>query len=187
MANVYQTISWLTRETIRVTHTNCVAAKGVNRQYQPEFAQAGFKIGSFANIRVPAKFSVDNADNLNAQAYQENSVSLQINKRWKVGTEFTTRDMTLSLDDIGKRVATPVAAALAGAIDADILNYASCYAYNTVGSATYTPGLSTGGSAGNINYSKAPDILMHAQEVLDAYNTPRDYNRRLILNPNAHA
>ena len=71
MANTYQVISWITRETLRVAHTNCVLSKGVSRQYQPEFAQAGFKIGSVANIRLPIKVSVDNADNLNAQNFSE--------------------------------------------------------------------------------------------------------------------
>jgi hypothetical protein len=186
MANTYQTISWITRETTRLTHTNTVAAKGVNRQYQPEFAQSGFKIGSVANIRMPIKCSVDNSDNLNAQAYTENYTPITINQRWKSAFEFTTRDLTLSLDDLGKRVCSPVAAGIAGAIDRSILNYYP-YIYNAVGTPGTTPGLLTGGSTGTMPYSKAPDILLHAQSMLDAYNTPRDSNRRLILSSAAHA
>ena len=197
MANSLLTPSMITREALRVLHNNLVFVKGVNRQYNSEFAQAGAKIGSTVNIRKPNKYFVRTGQTMQVQQTTETYVPLAINRQWGVDVSFSSTDLTLTLDDFSKRILTPAMARLSSQIDIDGLsmavtgNYSDGTAtsgagpiYNAVGTPGSTPGTVTGSG---LQQAGAPIVFLNAGMMLDNFAAPRDENRRIVLNPAAHA
>lgn len=197
MANTLLTPSMITREALRVLHNNLVFVKGVNRQYSNEFAQSGAKIGSTVNIRKPNRYYVRTGQQMDVQQTNETYVPLSINRQWGVDISFSSFDLTLSLDDFSKRILTPAMARLASQIDMDGLAMAitgqytdgtatqgAGPVYNCVGTAGSTPGTVTGSG---IFQAGAPIIFLNAGMMMDNFATPRDENRRVVMNPAAHA
>lgn len=58
---------------------------------------------------------------LNVQDTTESSVTLQVSNQYGVDMNFSSADMTLSLDDFSKRIISPAMAVLAANIESDIL------------------------------------------------------------------
>ncbi len=183
MANQLLTITMITREALRILHNNLVFAKGVNRQYSSEFARTGAKIGTTINVRKPNRYYVRTGAAIQVQNTQESYVPLSLNKQYGVDLDFSSQELTLSLDDFGKRVLSPAMARIASQIDYDGLALAN-QIYNYVGTPGTTPG--TAGGAG-IAMTTAPNIFLNSGMLLDNNATPRDDNRRIIINPIAHA
>ena len=195
--NSLLTSSLITREALRILHNNLVFVKGVNRQYSSEFAKTGAKIGSTVNIRKPNRYFVRTGQTMQVQQTSETYTPLSVNRQWGVDVSFSSSDLTLSLDDFSKRILSPAMARLASQIDMDGLsmaitgNYTDGTAttgagpvYNCTGTAGTTPG-TTGGSG--LYQSTAPIIFLNAGMMLDNFAAPRDENRRIVLNPAAHA
>ena len=58
MANTLLTIDMVTLESARVLHGNLAFLKNVNKEYDPQFAQQGAKIGDTLRVRKPPKYTV---------------------------------------------------------------------------------------------------------------------------------
>jgi hypothetical protein len=173
----------ITREALRVLHNNLVFVKGVNRQYSDEFAKSGAKIGSTVNIRRPNRYFVRNSPVMAVQNTDETSVPLTLSNQWGVDVNFTSAQLTLSLDDFSKRILTPAMARLASRIDYDGLGQ-FINIYNQVGTPGVTPGIA-GGVVGNPTNSIAPAVYLNAGVWMDGQATPRDENRRVVISPSA--
>ena len=186
MANTLLTLTLITREALRILHNNIVFAKGVNRQYSAEFAQTGAKVGSSINVRKPNKYPIRTGPTLNISGTAENYVPLVLTTQAGVDTSFSSVDLTLSLDDFGKRILSPAMARVSSKMDFDGLQVAGYQTYNFVGNAGNTPGSNTG-TVGATNSTLAPAIFLNAGMFMDNFATPRDENRRIILNPLAQA
>ena len=199
MANTLLTPSMITREALRVLNNNLVFIKGTKRQYSSEFAQAGAKIGSTVNLRKPNRYFVRTGQTMQVQQTNETYVPLTLNRQWGVDVSFSSLDLSLSLDDFSKRVLTPAMARLASQLDIDGLSMAitGAYAdgtvtagagpvYNIVGTPGTTPGTS-GGSATLLQQYNAPICFLNAGMMMDNFAAPRDENRRIVMNPAAHA
>jgi len=184
MANTLLTLTMITRESLRILHNNLVFAKGVNRQYSPEFAQSGGKIGSTINVRKPNKYPIRVGPTLNIAGTAETYVPLTLTTQAGVDTSFSSTDLTLSLDDFGKRILSPAMARVSSKVDFDGLGVAGAATFNTVGTPGSPPGTATGANFANAN---APQIYLNAGAWLDYMATPRDENRRVVINPIAQA
>jgi hypothetical protein len=182
-SNTLLTITMITREAMRILHNNLVFAKGVNRQYSSEFAQTGAKIGASINVRKPNRYYVSTGANITVQDTTETYTTLTLSTQYNVAISFTSQDLTLSLDDFGKRILSPAMAQLASKIDYDGLAYVA-KVYNNVGTPGATPGTVTGANLAN---ASAPLLYLNAGMMLDNNSTPRDENRRVIINPAAMA
>jgi hypothetical protein len=184
MANTLITATGLTREALRVLHNNIVFLKGVNKQYSKEFAQAGAKIGSTLNVRMPNRYFVSHTPTLIAQNTTEDYTPLQLTTQFQVGLNFTQQDLTLSMDDFSKRIIQPAMSALASDMDMYALSMA-LDVYNAVG----TPGSTPGGAVSQTGLRNitTPTIFLNAGAVLDNNACPRDDKRRILLNPTAMA
>lgn len=191
--NTLLTPTMILREALRVLHNNLVFVKNVNRQYASEFAVQGAKIGDTVNVRLPNKYYVSNGANLAPQGTAEANVALQITDQSHVDVSFTTKELTLSLDDFSRRILTPAMATLAGYIDAQAL--LRCVAgtasqpstvFNQVGTPGYTPGTPAGSATGLLQYN-APQVYLSSGAVMDMYAAPRDENRRICFSPMAQA
>ena len=184
MANTLLTWVVITREALRITHNNIVFAKGVNRQYSKEFAQTGAKIGSTINVRKPNKYFLRRGTQIQIQGTAENFVPLTLTTQYGVDTSFSSQDLTLSLDDFGKRILSPKMARITSGIDQDGLALVA-QVYNNVGIPGVTPG-SNNANTGLLT-TNAPQVYLNAGVLMDNFATPRDENRRVIFSPLAQA
>lgn len=121
MANTLLTPTAVTREALRVLHQKCNFIGNINRDYDDRYANEGAKIGDSLKIRLPNKYAVRKTKTLNAQDTTESSVTLQVSNQYGVDMNFSSADMTLSLDDFSKRIISPAMAVLAANIESDIL------------------------------------------------------------------
>ena len=88
-----------------------------SREWQREFAQEGYKIGSQLMIRKTPKFIVQSGPGFVAQNYMEEFVPLVVDQQKHVDVEFGSIEMTLSLDDWNRRIGNPTAIQLANEVD----------------------------------------------------------------------
>lgn len=162
----------ITKESLRILKNNLVFAKGVNRQYDDSFANKGAKIGSVINIRKPVRFTVTDGPALNLQDVTDQSIALTLDQQKHVGFQFSSKDMTLSMDEFAGRYLNPAIAALANKIDFDgLTQYKNVY--NLVGTPATTPATAL--------------VYLQAGQKMDEFAAPRDGNRYICVNPAAQA
>jgi hypothetical protein len=165
MANSLITPTAMTRKALAVLHQKLNFVGSINRQYDDSFAKSGAKIGDSLKIRLPNQYTVRTGATLSAQDTTETSTTLQVATQKGVDLNFTSVDLTMSLDDFSERILEPAMAVLAANIEADAFSMAlDVYqAVNNVGAA--------------ITLNKA----LNARKMLVDALTPSDA-RCLILN-----
>lgn len=141
MANNILTIDMITRKALEILENNLVITRNVNRQYDDSFAKEGAKIGSTLRIRLPDRALVTDGAALQVQDDNEQNTSLTVSSQKHIGVNFTTAELTMSLDDFADRVLKPRISQLAASVDADVAN-AYKGIYNTVGTPGTTPATS---------------------------------------------
>jgi hypothetical protein len=144
-------------------------ASEVERNYDDQFAVVGAKIGNTLNIRRPGRFIGTTGPALNVEDFNETSTPLTLTTQFHVDTQFTTVDLSLSMDAFSKRVLKPAIAAIANKIDRDGLVMAKNSTANIVGTAGTPP-------TGLITY-------LNAGAYLDSEGAPRDGSRSCIVEP----
>lgn len=122
MTQTLLTPTMVTRKALAILHQKCTFIGGVNRTYDDSFAQAGAKIGDSLKIRKPNKYTVRTGRILAVQETIEESVTLQVATQKGVDLNFTSNELTLSLDDFSERILDPAMSVLAAAIEADALS-----------------------------------------------------------------
>ena len=122
MPNTILTPTAVTREALRILHQKLNFVGNVNRSYDDSFAKTGAKIGDSLKIRLPNEYTVRTGATLSAQDTAESSVTLQVATQKGVDLNFTSVDLTLSLDDFSKRILDPAMSVLAANIEADALS-----------------------------------------------------------------
>lgn len=121
MANTILTPTAVTREALRILHQKLTFVGSINRQYDDSFAKTGAKIGDSLKIRLPNQYTVTTGATLTTQNTTESSVTLQIATQKHVGMNFTSNELTLSMDDFSDRIIEPAMAVLAASVEADAL------------------------------------------------------------------
>lgn len=122
MPNTILTPTAVTREALRVLHQKLNFVGNINRQYDDSFAKSGAKIGDSLKVRLPNEYVVRTGATLSAQDTTETSTTLQVATQKGVDLNFTSTDLTMSLDDFSKRVLDPAMSVLAANIEADALS-----------------------------------------------------------------
>ena len=144
MANSLLTPTAVTREALRVLHQKLNFVGSVTRDYDDSYAKTGAKIGDSLKIRLPNQYTVRSGATLSAQDTTESSVTLQVATQKGVDLNFTSVDLTLSLDDFSKRILDPAMSVLAANIEADALSmYKDVYqsVWNGASAATFNKSL----------------------------------------------
>src|SRR5215510_14386097 len=121
MANTLLTPTQVMREALRVLHQKLRFVGTINRQYDDSFAKKGAKAGETLKIRLPNQYTVRSGATLSTQDTTESSVTLQVSTQKGVDLNFSSNELTLSLDDFSKRILKPAMAVLAASIEADAL------------------------------------------------------------------
>jgi hypothetical protein len=172
MSNSLLNIGMITKESLRILKNELGFSKGVNRQYDDQFAKKGAKIGSVLNIRKPVRYQVKDGAALQLQDVSDQSVPLTVDQQKHVAFQFSSRELTLSIDEFSDRYIKPAVAALANKIDFDGLGLYK-QVWNTVGTPETTPStLAT---------------YLAAGRKLDENACPVDDQRSVVINPAAQA
>lgn len=126
MANTILSPTIITREALRYLHADLNFIGSINRQYDKSFANEGAapsgKIGPTLTIRKPNRFTVRSGSTLAVQDIAEDSLTLTVSTQKGVDINFTSSDLTLSIDEFGPRYLKPAMARLASEIEADALS-----------------------------------------------------------------
>jgi hypothetical protein len=171
MSNSLLTIDMITRKALEILENNLVITRNVNRQYDDSFAIEGAKIGSTLRIRLPHRALVSDGAALQVQDENEQYTTLAVASQKHIGVNFTSAELTMSLDDFADRVLKPRISQLAASIDADVAN-----AYKSIGHSVGTPGTTPATSA----------VLLAAQQKLNEAATIMT-PRYATVNPAANA
>lgn len=132
MANSILTPTQVTRKALQILHQKLNFIGSINRSYDDSFAKEGAKIGTDLKIRLPNQYSVTSGAVFTGQDTTESSVTLQVNNQKHVGLNFTSQDLTLSMDDFSDRVLDPAMSVLAANIESDVLSNVYKDVYNQV-------------------------------------------------------
>jgi len=170
MSNTILTDTAITRESLRVLHQKLNFVGNITRDYDDSYAKSGAKIGSDLRVRLPNQYTVRSGATLAAQDTVEQSTTLTVSTQKGVDLNFTSVDLTLSLDDFSKRIIDPAMSVLAAAIEADALSM-----YKDVYQSIWN-----GGAAAT--YNKALDARVKLQNALAPSN-----DRTMLLDPLAMA
>lgn len=169
MANSLLTPTIITNELLMRFKNNLTFASNCTHEYDDQFAVRGRKIGDSLRLRVPVRFSATNGATLSAQDVTETSKTLTIDKQKHVGFEFTSKDLTLTIDRFAERYLDSAAVALANQMDVDGLTTAYQGTANAVG----TPGT-------------VPSTFLtylEAGQKMDENSCPVDDKRSIVINP----
>ena len=158
--------SIITKETLVILTDNLVMAGKVNRQFENQFV----KIGASLTVRKPNRFTVTNGPGLAIQNIVEPSTSITISNQRHVDFQFTSQDLTLTVEEFSDRYLKPAAEALANDLDGGIMQNWSAV-FNEVGS----PG----------NLPATFQSLANVGQRMDEGGVPQD-GRVLVLNPAAY-
>ena len=172
MSNTLLTIGDITNEALAVLENQLMFTKHVNRTYDDRYGKEGAKIGDTANIRKPARFEGRRTPTINVEGFEESSVALTLDTQYGCDVSFTTKELTLDIDEFSSRILAPQIATVANMIDYDGMQLYKDI-YNSVGTPGVTP-------ATNLVY-------LNAGVKLDNEAAPRDGNRAVVMNPQAQA
>jgi len=170
MANTILTPTAVTREALRILHQKLNFVGNIVREYDDSFAKSGAKIGDSLKIRLPNQYTVRSGATLSTQDTTETSTTLQVATQKGVDLNFTSVDLTLSLDDFSERILDPAMSVLAANVEADALSM-----YKDVYQSVWN-----GGSAAT--YNKALDARILLQRALAPAN-----NRTALMDSTAMA
>src|ERR1039458_172374 len=106
MANSLLSPTIIAREALRILHANLNFIDNIDKQYDPQFANSGAspsgKIGPSLTIRMPNKYTVRTGAVLSVQDTVETSQVLTVSTQKGVDTNFTTVDLTLTIDEFSR-------------------------------------------------------------------------------------
>lgn len=157
----------ISKESLMILENNLVAASRVNRKFENQFV----KIGSSFTIRKPNRFTVASGAALQLQDIAEPSVLITVDKQKQVAWQFTSQDLTLTVEEFSSRYLKPAMASMANQVDGDCLALTNSIS-NYVGTPAVLPAA----------FSSSVQLVGRR---MDENAAPQD-NRTLVLNPAAY-
>jgi hypothetical protein len=157
----------ITKDALVILENNLVAASKVNRRFENKFV----KIGATLTIRKPNRFTVASGASLQLQDIAEPSVTITVDKQRHVDFQFSSQDLTLTVEEFRSRYISPAMATLANQVDFDCLGNWDGVS-NYVGVPTVTPS----------TFSSSVQLIGRR---MDDNASPQD-GRNLVLNPAGH-
>lgn len=119
MSNTILTPNMITRGALVILHNNLRFSRTINRQYDDQFAKDGAKIGNTLRIRLPNQYTVSSGAALSIQNTEEISTTLTVATQKHVDTNFTSVELTNSIQDFMARIGEPAMSVLASNVDND--------------------------------------------------------------------
>ncbi len=107
------TPSVIAKEALMQLKNQLVFGKLAHRQYKKEFA----KVGDTVTIRKPVKFQTTDGAVRQNQDVEEGSTSIKLDQRKHVSWNFSSQDLTLSIEEYSERYVAPAMLTLAQTVD----------------------------------------------------------------------
>jgi hypothetical protein len=159
----------ITNELLMRFKNNLGFSGAIAHTWDDKFAVEGAKIGDTVRLRDPVRFTVAKGRVITPQDVTETSKTLTLNTQANVSFQFTSAELTLTIDAFRDRYLDSAAVALANAVDVDGL----LMAYQATPNAIGTPG----------SPLTMLDAAWQAGEVLDLNSTPMDGKRSMVISP----
>lgn len=121
MANSPLTPTEVTRAALAILHQKLNFIGTINRSYDERFAQEGAKIGDTLKIRLPNQYSVTDGAVMDVQDTVEDNVELKVQSQKHVAMNFSSAELTLSIQDFSDRIIEPAMNVLAAKVEADAM------------------------------------------------------------------
>src|SRR5574340_554950 len=166
MGNTLLTPTVIAKEALFQLENAMVMGNLVHRDYKKEFV----KVGGTVTVRKPIIFNASNGATRVNQDVSEQSTTLTIGSRKHVSWNFSSQDLTLTIQEYAKRYIKPAMLALANQVDMDL-----CGLFNQIPKVTGTAGTTPA------NWSAAAG----AGQKLDEGAVPQE-DRHLVVNPAAY-
>jgi hypothetical protein len=131
----------ITKRALLILHQKLTFIGNINRAYDDSFAQDGAKIGSTLRIRQPNQFTVRSGSALSVQNVVETNTALTVDTQLGVDFEFSSKELTMNIDDYAKRYLEPAMARLAAQIEANVWSSMYKSVANVVDADTVAPAL----------------------------------------------
>ena len=134
MSNTIKTLGdgAITRKALSILHNNLIFCKSIDRQYDDRFAVSGAKIGANLLIREPNQFTVRSGAVMDVQDVTESTQTLTVATQRGVDINYSSAELTLSMDDFADRILEPAMSRLAAEIDSIIITGCAKAVYNEV-------------------------------------------------------
>ena len=173
MANDILTIDDITTEAQALLHNSIAFTGQVYRGYDDRFGVMGAQIGDTLRIRNPDRSTVRTTKTLNAQDFDEDYVTLELDQQAGVDCNFSTKELALDINSFSAQVLRPKIAQLASHVDHRGMTVAAKNIYSNVGTPGVTP--------------STAKVLLDAGVKMDWLATPRDGQRCVSVDPQANA
>ena len=148
----------------------------IDRQYDDQYRNRDFKIGSTLNIRLPVDYTVGVGATVTPQATVETEIPLVVGTQANVAASFTSADFSLKIDDFADRFLLKMTNDLAAYVAQDVMS-----------AVNGTPNLVANfDGSGNV-LSPTMDTWLAAGAVLDNLSALRTEPRKAILSPTTMA
>ena len=136
MSNSLQVITQITNESMRLAHEKATFISTINRDYDDSYAKKGAKIGSALRIRKPNQYTVTTGSRaMDAQDQAEGYESVTMASQYHVDMQFTSDELTLSIDKLSERYIEPAMAVLISKVESDVIQGVTKDVYNLTGTA----------------------------------------------------
>jgi len=171
MPNVLLTPQMITNELLLRFKNNLGFSGAIEHTWDDKFAVSGAKIGDTLRLRDPVNFTVGKNPDITAaiQDVVETQKTLTLNQQAVVAFQFSSAELTLSIDNFSDRYLKSAGVALANQVDVDGLTLA----YQSTGNQVGTPGTPI----------TTLDPFWLAGETLDTYSAPMDGKRNMVISP----
>jgi len=127
MANINLTPDKILRESLAVLHQKLNFCTNIITEYDDSFASEGGKIGDAMRIRQPIQYATSTAATMPTTTGADStgvSTTLTIDNQRYVPMRFTSKELTLDIEDFSTRHIEPAMAVLASKIEHDVLGTA---------------------------------------------------------------
>ena len=171
MANSILTPTVVTREVGVILHNNLRFCRTINRQYDNSHKMTGQRDGGSIKLRLPNQYTTSTGAALSIQDTTESSETLTRGTQRHVDVNFTTDELTQSLDDFSERILKPAISTLASNIDYDAMSMTT-----GIGNSVGTPGTTPATAL----------VWLQAGAKMSHFATPES-QRYAGLNPDANA
>jgi len=140
-SNTVLNADMITKRALLILHQKLQFIGNINRAYDDSFAQEGAKIGSTLRIRRPNQFTTRSGAAISVQNIVESNTSLTVDTQLGVDFEFSSKELTMNIDDYAKRYLEPAMAQLAAQIEANVWSSMYKSVANVVDADTVAPAL----------------------------------------------
>lgn len=117
MANTLINPSIIAKEGLRLLKNNLIMGRMVHTDYAKEFN----KVGSTISIRKPVKFTVTDGATRSNQDVIEGTTSIAMDKRKHVSWNFSSSELTLTVEQYSERYIRSAVAQIAQTVESDLM------------------------------------------------------------------